>query len=366
MERSFSATDRAAYKVDDKCMLQDNNNNNLLRASQYPNELADAYGRVARKLRISVTDKCNMRCVYCMPTNNTRWFDENAVLSYNEIVRLASILVSFGIGKIRVTGGEPLVRPKVEDLIGALSKINGVKVISMTTNGLLLQDKAKQLSEAGLTSVNVSLDSFKPERFKSMGGVEGVDKVLNSIKVANDAGLKLKINTVVIRGWNEDEVVDFAKFARVTGYTVRFIEFMPLDGSGIWKPNLVFSKREMIEMINRNLGEIVPLHNDVSSEPAALYSFADGKGTIGFIPSMTEPFCNSCDRIRITSDGRLLTCLFEDTGYDLKSLIRSGKSDDDIKKYVLECIKKKPEGIISIIRADTLRPTLNLMHTIGG
>jgi cyclic pyranopterin phosphate synthase len=342
MERSFSATDRAAYKVDDKCMLQDNNNNNLLRASQYPNELADAYGRVARKLRISVTDKCNMRCVYCMPTNNTRWFDENAVLSYNEIVRLASILVSFGIGKIRVTGGEPLVRPKVEDLIGALSKINGVKVISMTTNGLLLQDKAKQLSEAGLTSVNVSLDSFKPDRFKSMGGVEGVDKVLNSIKVANDAGLKLKINTVVIRGWNEDEVVDFAKFARVTGYTVRFIEFMPLDGSGIWKPNLVFSKREMI------------------------YSFADGKGTIGFIPSMTEPFCNSCDRIRITSDGRLLTCLFEDTGYDLKSLIRSGKSDDDIKKYVLECIKKKPEGIVSIIRADTLRPTLNLMHTIGG
>lgn len=359
---------RSGSKVDDKCMLQHNNNNNsnLLKSSQYTNELADGSGRIVRKLRISVTDKCNMRCVYCMPTNNTRWFDQDNILGYHEIVRLATILVTFGIGKIRLTGGEPLVRPKVEDLIAALSKIKGIKVISMTTNGLLLQDKAKQLRDAGLESINVSLDSFKPDRFRSMGGIEGVGRVLNSIKAANDAGLKLKINTVIIRGWNEDEVVEFARFARVTGYTVRFIEFMPLDGSGIWEPNLVFSKKEMIEMINKDVGEIVPLHKDVSSEPAALYSFADGKGTIGFIPSMTEPFCSTCDRVRITSDGRLLTCLFENTGYDLKGLIRSGKSDDDIKKYILECIKKKPEGIISIIRANTLRPTLNLMHTIGG
>lgn len=348
--------------------LEDNSSSssNLLKSSQYPNELADGSGRIVRKLRISVTDKCNMRCVYCMPTNNTRWFDQDDVLGYHEIVRLATILVTFGIGKIRLTGGEPLVRPKIEDLIAALSKIKGIKVISMTTNGLLLQDKAKQLRDAGLASINVSLDSFKPERFRSMGGVEGVDRVLNSIKTANDTGLRVKINTVIIRGWNEDEVVEFARFARVTGYTVRFIEFMPLDGSGIWKPNLVFSKKEMIEIINKNVGEIVPLRKDLNSEPAALYSFADGKGTIGFIPSMTEPFCSTCDRVRITSDGRLLTCLFENTGYDLKSLIRSGKSDDDIKKYIVECIKKKPEGVISIIRADTLRPTLNLMHTIGG
>jgi cyclic pyranopterin phosphate synthase len=366
MQRSFSATNRAsaAWKVDDKCMLEDNNN--LLKASQDPDKLADGFGRIAKKLRISVTDRCNMRCVYCMPTNNTKWFDQNNVLSYHEIVRLATILVRLGIEKIRVTGGEPLVRPKVEILIGALSKINGIKVISMTTNGLLLQDKAKQLRDAGLASINVSLDSFKPERFRSMGGVEGVDKVLTSIKAANDAGLKLKINTVIIRGWNEDEIVDFARFARITGYTVRFIEFMPLDGSGIWEPNLVFSKKEMIEIINKNVGKIEPLLNDVSSEPAALYSFPDGKGTLGFIPSMTEPFCSSCDRIRITSDGRLLTCLFGNNGFDLKSLIRSGKSDDDIRGCILEYIKKKPEGVISIIRANALRPTINLMHTIGG
>jgi cyclic pyranopterin phosphate synthase len=345
-------------------MLKDNDN--LSKQSRYPEQLADGSGRIARKLRISVTDKCNMRCVYCMPTNNTKWFDQNDLLSYHEIVRLTTILVRFGIEKIRVTGGEPLVRPKVEELIEALSKINEIKVISMTTNGLLLKDKAKQLRDAGLASINISLDSFKRERFRSMGGVEGVEKVLSSIKAASDAGLKLKINTVIIRGWNEDEIVDFARFARITGYTVRFIEFMPLDGSGIWQPNLVFSKKEMIRVINKNVGQIVPLLNDVSSDPAALYSFADGRGTIGFISSMTEPFCNTCDRIRITSDGRFLTCLFENTGFDLKSLIRSGRSDDDIRRCILKCIEKKPEGIISIIRANTLRPRLNLMHTIGG
>lgn len=329
------------------------------------NELVDGFGRIARKLRISVTDRCNMRCVYCMPSNNTEWFEQSDVLTYEEIVRLTTILVGLGIEKVRVTGGEPTVRREIERLIGALSKINGIKSISMTTNGLLLRDKVKQLREAGLASVNVSLDTFKADRFKAMGGVEGVDKVLASIRAADDAGLKVKINTVVMRGWNDDEVVDFAKFARDTGYTVRFIEFMPLDGTGIWSPDLVFSKKEMIESINKNVKELIPLNND-SSEPATLYSFADGKGTIGFIPSMTEPFCGFCDRIRITSDGRFLTCLFENPGYDLKSLLRGGRSDDEIKKYILECLKKKPEGVISIIRAKGLKPTLNVMHRIGG
>ena len=330
------------------------------------NQLVDGFGRIARKLRVSVTDRCNMRCVYCMPFNNTEWFEQDNILSYEEIIRLTTIFAGLGIEKIRVTGGEPTVRPKIEDLIRALSKVDGIKSISMTTNGLLLSDKAKQLKEVGLESVNISLDTFRSDRFKSICGIDGVGKVLASIKAADDAGLKLKINTVVIRGWNDNEVVDFANFARATGYTVRFIEFMPLDGSGIWEPNLVFSKREIIEMINKNVREIVPLRNEDSSEPASLYSFADGKGTVGFIPSMTEPFCSKCDRVRITSDGRLLTCLFENSGYDLKSLLRSGKSDDDITRYILECLKKKPEGVISIIRANKLRPTLNVMHRIGG
>lgn len=329
------------------------------------NELIDGYGRIGRKLRLSVTDRCNMRCIYCMPDNNNEWFEQHNILSYEEIIRLTAIFVSLGIEKLRITGGEPTVRYKIETLIGALSNIHGIKSIDMTTNGLLLSDKVKELKQAGLDGVNISLDTFRADRFKAIAGVDGLDRVLTSIKAADNVGLKVKINAVVIRGWNDDEVVDFARFARDTGYTVRFIEFMPLDGTGIWTPDLVFSKREMIQRINKNVKELVPLNNN-NSEPATLYSFADSEGTLGFIPSMTEPFCNKCDRLRLTSDGRFLTCLFEDPGYDLKQLLRNRKSDDAVRKYILQCTKKKPEGIVSIIRTNKLRPALNIMHRIGG
>jgi GTP 3',8-cyclase len=329
------------------------------------NKLIDSFARNAIKLRISITDRCNMRCVYCMPTNNNEWFEQNDILTYDEIVRLASILARLGIEKIRITGGEPLVRPKLEDLIRKLSNLDGIKSINMTTNGLFLRDKVMQLRDAGLKSINVSLDTFKEDRFKAITGVHGLDNVVSAMYAAEHAGLEVKVNTVIIRGWNDDEIVDFAKFARSTGYTVRFIEFMPLDGTGIWKPNLVVSKRETIQRINEDLKELQPLYNK-NSEPATLYSFVDGKGILGFIPSITEPFCENCDRMRITPVGRLLTCLYENPGYDLKALLRSGKSDDNITTYILECIKKKPEGIISKIRAKELRPTLNLMHRIGG
>ena len=306
-----------------------------------------------------------MRCVYCMPSNNTDWFEQDDILRYEEIIQLTKVFVGLGVEKMRVTGGEPTVRPKIESLIQALAKINGIKSISMTTNGLLLQDKVKQLKAAGLGSVNISLDTLRADRFKAICGIDGVDKTLASIKAAHNAELGVKINTVVMRGWNDDEVVDFARYARDTGYTVRFIEFMPLDGTGIWAPSLVFSKGEMIERINKNIQELVPLAND-KSETTMLYSFADGRGTLGFIPSMTEPFCAYCNRIRITSNGRLLTCLFENPGYDLKSLLRDGKSNEDIRRFILDCIKKKPEGIIEIIRTNALRPKLNAMYRIGG
>jgi GTP 3',8-cyclase len=300
-----------------------------------------------------------------MPSNNTDWFEQDDILSYEEIIQLTKVFVGLGVEKIRVTGGEPTVRPKIESLIQALAKINGIKSISMTTNGLLLQDKVKQLKAAGLGSVNISLDTLKADRFKAICGIDGVDKTLASIKAAHNAELGVKINTVVMRGWNDDEVVDFARYARDTGYTVKFIEFMPLDGTGIWAPSLVFSKGEMIERINKNIQELVPLAND-KSETTMLYSFADGRGTLGFIPSMTEPFCAYCNRIRITSNGRLLTCLFENPGYDLKSLLRDGRSNEDIRRFILDCIKKKPEGIIEIIRTNALRPKLNAMYRIGG
>ncbi len=329
-------------------------------------KLIDSYGRVAKKLRISVTDKCNMRCGYCMPKDNTKWFDTNEVLSFEEIIRLSSIFANLGVEKIRITGGEPLVRPSIEDLIRSIAKINDIRSIGLTTNGLLFLEKVKALKSSGLDSVNISLDSFKENRFKMMTGVNGLDKVISSIQKAKDVGLDVKINTVVVRGWNDDEVVEFANFARRTGITVRFIEFMPLDGTGIWRSDLVFSKREMIEKIETDIGKVIPASEQEMSTPAKHYSFSDGMGTVGFIPSVTEPFCSQCDRIRLTSDGRFLTCLFENPGYDIKSFLRKGTSDEELSHCLIQCMNMKQEGIASLIRINGLKSKLNLMHTIGG
>ncbi|MDW0225428.1 MAG: GTP 3',8-cyclase MoaA [Nitrososphaeraceae archaeon] len=329
-------------------------------------ELIDNYGRIAKKLRISVTDRCNMRCGYCMPKDNTKWFDTTEVLSFDEIIRLSSIFANLGVEKIRLTGGEPLVRPSIENLIKSIAKIGNIKSIGLTTNGLLLQEKVEALKSSGLDSVNISLDSFKEDRFKMMTGVNGLDKVVNSIQKAKDVGFDVKINTVVVRGWNDDEVVEFANFARRTGITVRFIEFMPLDGSGIWRNDLVFSKMEMMEKLESNIGKIFPTSDQEMSAPAKLYSFSDRIGTVGFIPSVTEPFCSQCDRIRLTSDGRFLTCLFESPGYDIKSYLRKGASDEELSHRLVRCVAMKQEGIESLIRINGLKPKLNLMHTIGG
>ncbi len=365
--------------------------------------MQDSFGRIVKKLRISITDRCNMRCIYCMPNNNTNWINQDNVLSYGQITRLSTIFTTLGIEKIKITGGEPMLRPKVEDLVRSLSRIDKIKSISMTTNGLLLIDKIKQLKHAGLHNVNISLDTFRAERFKAMTGIDdGLGRVLDSIKAAQNEDIQVKINVVIMRGWNDDEILDFVQFSRDTGCIVKFIEFMPLDGTGIWAHNLVVSKKEMINRINNaNFGKLVPLNNDVS-DPARLYSFdgEDGeddgisssngssnnddgnisnkykdkrkdkgkcKGTIGFIPSITEPFCQYCDRVRITSDGKFYTCLFDKTSYDLKDLLRKDrKSDDEIRKYIIECTSKKPEGIIKIIKLNSLKPTLNHMHAIGG
>ena len=329
-------------------------------------ELIDNYGRIAKKLRISVTDRCNMRCGYCMPKDNTKWFDTTEVLSFDEIIRLSSIFANLGVEKIRLTGGEPLVRPSIENLIKSIAKIGNIKSIGLTTNGLLLQEKVEALKSSGLDSVNISLDSFKEDRFKMMTGVNGLDKVVNSIQKAKDVGFDVKINTVVVRGWNDDEVVEFANFARRTGITVRFIEFMPLDGSGIWRNDLVFSKMEMMEKLESNIGKVFPASDQEMSAPAKLYSFSDRIGTVGFIPSVTEPFCSQCDRIRLTSDGRFLTCLFESPGYDIKSYLRKGASDEELSQRLVRCVAMKQEGIESLIRINGLKPKLNLMHTIGG
>lgn len=212
-----------------------------------PKILKDSFNRVARKLRISVTDKCNMKCIYCMPNGNIKWFDNKEILSFQEIVRIAAIFSQLGITKIRLTGGEPLLRPSLENLIRDLTKIENIKTISMTTNGILLEDKISQLKSAGLDTLNISLDTFREERFRTLNGISNLNKVLRGIQKASELGLKIKINTVIIRNWNDDEVINFVKFAQDTGLSVRFIEFMPLDGSGIWNHNLVVTKQEIIK-----------------------------------------------------------------------------------------------------------------------
>jgi len=327
--------------------------------------LTDNFGRTARKLRISVTDRCNLQCIYCMPINNKNWFDSKDILTFDEIVRFVSIMSKIGIENIRLTGGEPLLRSNIEILVENLSKITGIKKVSMTTNGILLPEKISLLKKAGLSSINISLDTFNHEKFKKINGADNLDQVLESIKVANKVQMKIKINNVVMRDWNDDEVVDFALFSKATGHPVRFIEFMPLDGTGIWNQDMVVTKHEIMTKISNKIGKLIPLDFN-RSDPAKLFTFSDGKGIIGFIPSISEPFCQNCDRVRITSDGRFLTCLFEKPGFDIKTLLREGKSDNEIVNFIQNCIHKKPEGIIKIIRTKQLRPTLNLMNTIGG
>ena len=327
--------------------------------------LTDSFGRTARKLRISVTDRCNLQCIYCMPKNNKNWFDSKDILTFDEIVRFVSIMSKLGIEKIRLTGGEPLLRSNIETLVENLSKITGIKKVSMTTNGILLAEKISKLKKAGLSSINISLDTFNHEKFKKINGTDNLTQVLESIEVAKKLQMSIKINNVVIRDCNDDEVVDFALFSKATGFPVRFIEFMPLDGSGIWNQDMVVTKQEIMTKIRNKIGELIPLDFDRSS-PAKLYTLSDGKGIIGFIPSISEPFCKNCDRIRLTSEGRFLTCLFENPGFNIKALLREGKSDKQIVNHIHKSIHKKPEGIIKIIRKKQLRPTLNLMNTIGG
>lgn len=327
--------------------------------------MKDKFHRIVKKLRISVTDRCNMKCVYCMPEDNTDWICYDKILSFEDIIRIAKIFASLGVEKIKITGGEPMLRKNISSLIKSLIGISGIKSVSITTNGLLLKDKIQDLKNSGLQGINISLDTFKPDRFKSMSGVDGLSTVLESIRLSQSLNLSVKINVVIMRGWNDDEILNFVDFSRETGCIVKFIEFMPLDGPGIWSNDLVVNKKEMMGRINTHKPKLVSLSND-PSDPARLFSFEDKKGIIGFIPSMTEPFCKDCDRVRITSDGKFYTCLFDKTSYDLRGLIKEGKSDKEIANYINKCVSAKPEGIIKIIKTQSLKPTLNVMHKIGG
>lgn len=322
----------------------------------------DRFGRVVRKLRISVTDQCNFRCVYCMPAGPVQWLPRDELLTFEEIARVARLCVAMGVEKIRLTGGEPLARRQVERLVEMLAAIPGLRSLSMTSNGYFLPHKARALKEAGLQSVNISLDTLRPERFAAITRRDYFHRVWAGIEAAREAGFSpIKVNAVVMRGINDDEILDFALWAGRCGVVVRFIEFMPLDGDERWSRERVVEADEILARL-APLGPVEPLHND-PSDPAREYRLANG-AVIGIIPTVSRPFCRFCDRIRLTADGKIRNCLFALEEPDLRPLLRGGAGDDEVAEFIRQAVWVKWEGHL-INRPDFRRPA-RAMYAIGG
>ena len=307
--------------------------------------LKDRKGRIARKLRISVTDRCNFACLFCMPEKDKiRWIPQEEVLNFEEIERITAVLASLGNQKIRVTGGEPLMREGLESLIPKLSRIEGIRSVDMTTNGWFLEQKAQALRKAGLRGVTVSLHSLREDRFAKISGVNALPKVLRGIEKALEVGLRpVKLNTVAIRGYNDDEILDLVDFARQRGISIRFIEFMPLDGLGIWTHDRMVGGREVLEKVLSKYSLVTQGRG--TGETSSLWRFENGMGDLGLITPMSDPFCDDCDRIRLTADGKLLSCLFDTEYHDLRHMVRNGRTDEELAGSILEAVWKKPDGV---------------------
>ena len=322
--------------------------------------LTDSFSRIARKLRISVTDRCNFRCQFCMPQTPV-WLPRKDMLTYEEMRRVAVLFASMGVDRIRLSGGEPLMRRDVEKLIALLSKIPGVNSVSVTTNGFLLAEKAASLKEAGLDGLTVSLHSLKPDRFSQISGGGPLERVLAGIKEAKSVGIKpLKVNAVVIRGCNEDEIVDLASLAYDGDVTVRFIEYMPFDGQRMWGMEKVVSGMDIVSRLRERFE--LCLEPRESGSTAQIYRFGEGAGRIGIIASITEPFCDDCDRIRLSADGKIVPCLFDKAGFDLRPLLRGGASDEELRNFITAAFQQKAPGVKKYRLLEHVRP----MHTIGG
>ena len=331
-------------------------------------DLVDSFGRVVRDLRISVTDRCNFRCTYCMPEEGLKWLDRSEVLTYEEIERVARICVEqFGVDSLRLTGGEPTVRAHLPQLIAKLAALrlpDGTKPdIALTTNGATLRNVAGELRDAGLDRINVSLDSLKPERFFAMTRRDELHNVLAGIAEAQVAGFSpMKVNAVVERGTNDDEILDLVRYGRDNNVEVRFIEFMPLDATNEWERNKVVSQDEIVATIAAEFPlEIMPSRG---AAPADRWRFVDGKGTVGVIPSVTHPFCGDCDRVRLTSDGQFRTCLFATDESDIRTLLRNGGTDAEIAELIQIAVGAKWAGH-QINQVNFIRPNRS-MSQIGG
>ncbi|HJR98683.1 MAG TPA: GTP 3',8-cyclase MoaA [Actinomycetota bacterium] len=325
--------------------------------------LIDTFGRVGSDLRISVTDRCNFRCTYCMPSEGVAWLPKEEILTFEELTRLLRLFVNLGVTSIKVTGGEPTVRADLATLVRMFRDAGPDLDISLTTNGVLLDSLAAPLAEAGVDRATVSCDSLLRHRFAEMTRRDALEKVFRGLRAAEEAGLTpIKINCVVIGGTNDDEVVGFARWARTTGYEVRFIEYMPLDAQHEWERRKVVPARTVLDRID----EVFPLVADGGQpEPATTYGFADGSsGRIGVIPSVTEPFCDSCNRMRLTAEGQFRNCLFALEETDLREPMRAGASDDELEALLRSAMWSKWAGH-RIDHPDFVQPARS-MSMIGG
>ncbi|MGZ5339449.1 MAG: GTP 3',8-cyclase MoaA [Thermoleophilaceae bacterium] len=326
--------------------------------------LFDGHGRRISDLRVSVTDRCNFRCQYCMPADGLPWLDRAEILSFEEIERLVRVMAEMGVSDLRLTGGEPLVRREFPRLVSMLAGVPGLEDLSLTTNAYLLERDADALVEAGITRVNVSIDSLQKDRFFQLTRRDSLPQVLRGLDAiaGHETIWPIKVNAVAMRGFTEEEALPFAEFARSTSFQVRFIEFMPLDGDGAWSADQVLPGDELRAIIDR----VHPLE-EVPREPhatARVFRFADGRGEIGFINPVSEPFCGDCNRIRLTADGKLRTCLFSIHETDLREALRAGADDDELEASIRDAVWRKE--LKHRVGEPGFRPPPRTMSAIGG
>ena len=327
-------------------------------------KLVDGMGRTIVNLRISVTDRCNFRCTYCMPADNVEFMDRSNLLSFEEILRVVTVASGLGINRIRLTGGEPLMRKDLPTLIKMINEVDGINDVALTTNAFFLKDQAQSLKDAGLKRLNVSLDALDPEKFRDVNRRDCLQAVLDGLDTARKVGFKsIKINAVAVRNFSESEIMGLIEYGRSDGFEVRFIEFMPLDSDKVWERDKVLFGHEIVELIKEKY-ELVPVDNSLEIGPASEYTFADGKGKIGIITAVSNPFCDHCNRIRMTADGKLRTCLFSADETNLKDMIRSGESNANIAATIRQAVLVKEPG--HKINLDDFERPDRAMHAIGG
>jgi cyclic pyranopterin phosphate synthase len=329
------------------------------------NKLIDTYGRFHDNLRVSVTDRCNIRCFYCMPETDVKFQPREQLLSFEEIERFVSIAAHLGVRKVRITGGEPLVRKNVSTLVRKLAAVEGIEDLALTTNGVLLARQAQELYDAGLRRINVHLDTLDRERFKKITRRDDFNRVMEGIETCLRLGFgPIKINVVAVKNLIEPDIVPLARFGRERGIEIRYIEFMPLDAQGLWDRGRVLLADDIIAMLQREIGPLEEISDGDSRAPATEYRFADGIGQVGFIASVSRPFCLNCNRLRITSDGQLRYCLFAVEETDIRALIRRNAPEEDIAAAIAGCVRGKWLGheINSTHFVAPPRP----MYSIGG